>query len=185
MLALHFLLVFGRGVRLFTIGQYGHPLDDPRSIDLWRCAADEGLHVIVTVLADGLPALDAALDTLPRVPVSLDHCGFPELTGPPWTDQAALFALARHENLHLKVSTHVLDAAEQATGDPGSFARALAEHFGAERMMWGSDFCQTHDRSYAELVALGRRAFEGLPPDDRALVLGGTALRLWPALGAA
>lgn len=48
--------------------------------------------------------------------------------------------------------------------------------------MWGSDFCQTHDRSYAELVALGAVAFAGLPREARDSCLGGTALRLWPGL---
>ena len=58
----------------------------------------------------------------------------------------------------------------------------FAERFGASRLLWGSDFCQTHDRSYAELVGLGKRAFAGLPEEERALCLGGNALRLWPAL---
>jgi len=171
-----------QGVRLFTIGDRGFAIDDPSTFPLWRSAADAGLHVIVTLLADQLPALSRVLEQFPDVPVSLDHCGFPALSGPPWTENRPLLELARHENLHLKLSTHVLDAAAQATGDPGSFVPVLADHFGAARMMWGSDFCQTHDRSYAELVALGRQAFDALPRADRDLCLGGTARRLWPGL---
>ena len=38
-----------------------------------------------------------------------------------------------------------------------------AEAFGAERLLWGSDYPQTHDRSYAALVELGRAACAGLP----------------------
>jgi hypothetical protein len=44
--------------------------------------------------------------------------------------------------------------------------------------MWGSDFSQTHDRPYAELVRFGRAAFADLPPEQAAECLGGTALRL-------
>jgi predicted TIM-barrel fold metal-dependent hydrolase len=62
---------------------------------------------------------------------------------------------------------------------PQPFIARIAENFGAERMMWGSDFSQTHDRSYAELAALGQRASEGLSAGDRAAYLGGTAARLW------
>ena len=57
--------------------------------------------------------------------------------------------------------------------------------FGADRLLWGSDFCQTHDRSYAELVALGAGAFAGLTAADRALCQGANALRLWPGLARA
>ena len=56
--------------------------------------------------------------------------------------------------------------------------------FGADRLVWGSDYPQTHDRPYAALVALGRDACAGLPADDRARFLGGNAVRLWPALTA-
>jgi predicted TIM-barrel fold metal-dependent hydrolase len=170
-----------QGVRLFTIGQRGFAIDDPATFPLWRVAADEGLHVIVTLLSDQLPALDRVLDKFRETPVSLDHCGFPALAGPPWQQNAKLLELSRHGNLNLKVSTHVLDASAEATGDPGTFVSVLAEHFGANRMMWGSDFCQTHDRSYAELVALGRRAFGALPDAERDQCLGATASRLWPA----
>ena len=171
-----------RGVRLFAIGERGFEIDDPSTHALWRVASEEGLHVITTLLADRLPALGRILETFPDTQVSLDHCGFPSLSGPPWSDNAPLFELARHGNLNLKVSTHVLDASKQATGDPGTFVAVLAEHFGAARMMWGSDFCQTHDRSYAQLVVLGREAFGSLPAADRDLCLGGTAARLWPSL---
>ena len=168
-----------RGVRLFTLGQRGFSIDDDLAAPLWRTAADLGLHVIVTLLADQLPVLDRVLAQYPEIAVSLDHCAFPALAGPPWNEQRDLLALARHANLHLKVSTHVLDAAAEATGDPAAFVPVLADAFGADRLMWGSDFCQTHDRSYAELVALGRRAFGCLPDADRDAGLGGTALRLW------
>jgi L-fuconolactonase len=88
-------------------------------------------------------------------------------------------------NLHLKVTTHVLDAAEKADGDPAAFVAKLIDRFGAERIMWGSDFCQIHDRPYPELVRLGRRGFAGVTTEARDACLGGTALRLWPALKAA
>ena len=58
----------------------------------------------------------------------------------------------------------------------------LVERFGADRLMWGSDYSQTHDRSYAELLGLAEAATAELSPGDRAAYLGGTALRLWPEL---
>ena len=64
----------------------------------------------------------------------------------------------------------------------GHYVDHVVDAFGAQRIMWGSDFCQTHDRSYAELVDLGRSAFAELDDHDRQACMAGTALRLWPSL---
>ena len=45
--------------------------------------------------------------------------------------------------------------------------------------MWGSDFCQTHDRPYEELVRSGMEAFGDLSGAQQDACLGGTARRLW------
>lgn len=175
-----------QGVRLFALSADGPSwLAEPRTFPLWERTEALGAHVIVTILWSQLAELDALLSRFPEVPVSLDHCAFPPLTGSPWRDAEPLLALARHRELHLKVSTHVIDSAAKNGGDPEAFVALLADRFGAERLLWGSDFCATHDRSYADLVALGERAFAGLTVEARTLCLGGNALRLWPRLARA
>ena len=114
--------------------------------------------------------------------MSLDHCGFPPLTTAPWSEAAPLFALSRYRNLYLKVTSHLLYSAEEHGGDPRDFVARLVDAFGADRITWGSDFSQTHDRPYPELVEYARWAFSKLTPDARAACLGGNALRLWPEL---
>jgi predicted TIM-barrel fold metal-dependent hydrolase len=172
-----------RGVRVFALPQLGAPaLDDARSLRVCERAAELDVPIVVTILGDQLAQLRRLLERLREPPVLLDHCGFPRLTGAPWErDAAELMALAEFPNLHLKVSTTVLDEAARA-GDPAQFVRALATRFGARRLLWGSDYPQTHDRSYPELAAFGRSAFSALRADDRAWALGGTALCLWPEL---
>jgi L-fuconolactonase len=168
-----------RGIRLFALSRDASCwLDDPRTFPLWERAAKLDARIVVTILDHQLPRLRAVLERFPDLAVSLDHCGFPPLVRDPWPEAAPLFALAAYPKLHLKVSTHVLDAAARG-GDPRRFVAALVERFGAERLMWGSDFCQTHDRSYARLVAQGREAFSSLGAEEQALCLGGTAARLW------
>jgi L-fuconolactonase len=163
-----------RGVRLFALSREGRSwLAEPRAVPLWACAAELGAHVIVTILPHQLGELREALVRFPETPVSLDHCAFAE--GEP------LLALADLPNLHLKVTTHTLDAASKATGDAAGFVESLVARFGADRVMWGSDFCQTHDRPYTELVNLAHHAFRTLCEDDRTRCLGGTAQHLWPA----
>lgn len=163
-----------RGLRLFALARERSWLDDPETFPLWEHALARGAHLIVTIFPHQLPELARFLEVFRDAPISLDHCGFPDVARPD-----PLLALARFANLHLKVSTHVLDAGAEHDGEPQPFVARLAAIFGAERMMWGSDFSQTHDRSYAALAALGRRAAEGLDEPARARFLGGTAARIW------
>jgi len=168
------------GVRLFGIGNPTlERLDDPKTFPVWELAAERDLRVVVTILPDQLGELSFMLDRYPATPVVLDHCGFPDVSGgPPFVRAEPLFALADRSNLHLKVSSHLLEQV-----DPVAFVTRFAAVFGADRLLWGSDFPQTHDRSYAELVELGRAACAGLPTDQQRAFLGGNALRLWPRLG--
>jgi len=159
------------GVRHFAIHA---PLDDPRAVRLWETAADCGLRVVVATLAGQVATLHHLLDHFASVPVALDHCGFVDLNG----EARELFALAAHPNLHLKVSSIVLESAV----DPRAAMRQLVTHFGAHRLMWGSDYSQTHDRPYAQLVAMAVDACDALAPEQREQILGSTALALWPEL---
>ena len=169
-----------RGVRLFALARDGATrLDDPRLDPLWERAAGLGVPVVATIFFHQIGELDAALRRHPAVPVALDHCAFPPLAREPWPEAAPLLELSGHANLFLKVSTHAIDAAARG-GDPARFVAALAERFGARRLLWGSDFAQTHDRPYARLAELGREAASALAPEERAWFLGGSAARLWP-----
>jgi L-fuconolactonase len=171
------------GVRLFALTREQRSrLAEERVVPIWECAAEIGAHVIVTILGHQLGELRQALERFPDTPVSLDHCAFPNTGGVDFAEAEPLFALADLPNLNLKVTTHVLDSAAEACGDPARFIEALVGHFGADRIMWGSDFCQIHDRPYAELVELARRSFRTLCAVDRAHCLSGTARRIWPAL---
>ena len=172
------------GVRLFAIGNPTLPrLDDPSARGLWEVAAELGLPVVVTILSDQLPELRAMLERFPEVTVALDHCGFPDVSGgPPYPQAADLFELATLPNVVLKASCHLLEQAE-AAGDPRDLVDCLVAAFGGDRLLWGSDYPQTHDRPYAALLDLGRAACSRLSPADQRGFLGENALRLWPRLG--
>jgi predicted TIM-barrel fold metal-dependent hydrolase len=149
-----------RGVRLFAIGG-GGTVDDE---SMWSAAGDLGVPVVVATLPDGLPALLPMLRRFPDVAVALDHCGFAD-------DVALLEPLVPFEQLHLKVTPHVVRLVDR-----------LWDRFGSRRLLWGTDFPQTHDRPYRELVDLGRRTCAHLTSHEQAAFLGGTAGRLWPTL---
>ncbi len=161
-----------RWVSLFD----GQPLDEPAAV--WQTVVALGIPVVVTILADMLPTLAEALPRLPAVPLALDHCAFADFAhGIP--DELA--ALAAFPNLHLKVSSNVLESVEPH-GDVRDFVCELAARFGADRLMWGSDYSQTHNHPYPELVARQRHAASRLGADDQEWYLGRTALTVWPEL---
>ena len=164
-----------RGVRWMAL--HGESLGEPEA--LWGTIARLHAPALVTILGDRLEELAETIPSLPAVPVALDHCGFADFSRgvPP-----ALTALAELPTLHLKISTNVLDLMARH-GDPPEMVAELAARFGAERLMWGSDYSQTHDRPYRELVEQGRAASARLSEDQRAAFLGGTALSVWPELG--
>jgi len=163
-----------RGFRWVAIHDGG--VAEPRPV--WDVVAAHRVPAVLTLLAEHLPNLLAALPGLPPVPIALDHCGFADFRDGVPDDLAALAAFP---TLHLKVSTIALDAAAEH-GDPRELLGELVARFGAHRLCWGSDYSQTHDRPYAELVAFARDAASKLADDDRRAFLGGTARALWPEL---
>jgi L-fuconolactonase len=163
-----------RGLRWVAIHDGG--LSEPPGV--WALVAEHRAPMVVTILAEHLAELATAVPTLPPVPIALDHCGFADFTG---GIPADLAELARFPNVALKVSTIALDAAA-AHGDVRELLPELVAHFGAHRLLWGSDYSQTHDRPYAALAEHARHAASKLADDDRAWYLGDTARVLWPEL---
>jgi predicted TIM-barrel fold metal-dependent hydrolase len=161
-------------MRIFAIARQDSWLCDERTFAVWQQAADLGAHVIVTAFENQLDELRSMLRRFPDVRVSLDHCGFVDAQKP-----ERLLALADEANLFCKISSIVLESAGE---ECGPFVESLVGAFGSERVMWGSDFCQTHDRSYVELVALARRGFSGLSDAQRQDCFVDTPRLLWSSL---
>ena len=140
---------------------------------LWDTAVDLDLRIVATLLTPELPRLDAMLGAASRACRWCSTTAASPICAAVRRSRAwqPLLALADHRRLHLKVTSHVL---EDAAGRRRrrAFVERLAATFGAERLVWGSDYPQTHDRTYAELVALGRDACAGLPADGPARVPG-------------
>jgi predicted TIM-barrel fold metal-dependent hydrolase len=171
------------GTRLFNI---------PPSVPSWlgtgataevlQQAEATGVRVVACVLPADLPALDVLLEQAGEWPVALDHCGFAAVGDDHSPSWPALTALARHQNLRLKVTTTLLRSIPESTGDARAGFERLCDAFGVERLMWGSDYPQHYAEPYEEHVALARSVCAGLSAADQARFLGGTALELWPEL---
>lgn len=168
-----------RGIRLFLHLSEPGWLDSPASDVLFDEL--EALGVVAQLLArpEHLPGVLRAAKRHPGLPVLVDHCAYPDLSGGPGYPRATgLFALAEAGNVHLKLSTQVFGLARDAGVALPRLTEDLVGAFGAARVMWASDLT-IQPRSYAEVLADAVEACAGLPSGERALVLGEAAARMW------
>lgn len=119
---------------------------------LWRRA--DALGIPVSTLGEGTeflsPQFQEVLETFPDLPIIIEHLGTRGETGLSFTPEEArqIYALSRYPNLYMKF--HGLAEFSPRVPDRTSkdrFLTPLRPHlelalnaFGAERLMWGSDF---------------------------------------------
>lgn len=175
------------GFRLFTTGStmpgQSDWLGHPDSYKAWAHAEALGIPVCLQMTMQGLPVLRALLARFPNVRVLLDHCARPDLSdGAPYAAAQALFDMASYSGVHLKITNRNLVAAAAASGSTAAgFVSRLIEAFGAGRLAWGSNF-PAAEESLPELSAQAREALSSLPQSDQAMIFGGTAQAVYPAL---
>ena len=164
------------GVRLFGVTPGASwPHDEGRARVAFHAAQRAGLVIVLTVWPDQLQVLTNFIHDSPELPIALDHCGFPELEGGRVPPGAPLLALQPAGNVGLKVSSHLLREAG-AGGDSAGLVAQLAETFGPERLLWGSDYPQT-DSDYDALLRDATEAVGALGPDARSGFFAGNATR--------
>jgi predicted TIM-barrel fold metal-dependent hydrolase len=174
------------GFRLFTTGStmpgQSDWLGHKDSFAAWAHAEKGGIPVCLQMTMEGLPALRSLLERFPKVRVLLDHCARPELAdGAPFAAAQALFDIASFPGVYLKLTNRTLAAAALGKSTPQAFLARVIETFGAARVAWGSNF-PAAEGSLPTLVATARDALSSLSPEDRALILSGTAAAIYPAL---
>jgi L-fuconolactonase len=174
------------GLRLFT-GGATHASDagfltDPRSFPVWEFAAEKGVAIAVQTGPDGLPRVRELLERFPKNKVVLDHIGRPKLEdGPPYREAQLLFDLAAFSNLYLKLTPRSFALAQTGKSTSEAFFDALVKAFGAARIAWGSNL-PANEGPMTALVAQAKAGLSSLSEADQAMILGGTAKRLYPAL---
>lgn len=165
------------GVRFFGFRPTDTWVGTPRAEAVLAETAACGLTAVLTVFLPQLASLAPALAAT-RGPIALDHCAFPSLERGRIVGGDELFALVALDHVHLKVASGNLLAAS-TDGDPAAMVDQLAEAFGPDRLVWGSDYPQVEHSSYGELVELGRRASRNLSEAGRTAFFDGTAERIF------
>jgi len=141
-----------------------------------------GLRFDALVTPAQLPALLQMVARHPDLHVVVDHGAKPAIaTGlwSPWAGQMRM--LAGHPNVWCKLSGLATEAGPGWTTDR---LRRYADHlfacFGAERVLWGSDWPVVElGGGYRRWRAATRELIAGLSPAEQAAVMGGNARRFY------
>jgi predicted TIM-barrel fold metal-dependent hydrolase len=150
--------------------------------NLWKKAADEGVVVNALIHRENAENLSRMLADFTSLRVVLDHCMYPEI-GPQY--DAILndvLRLARFQNLHAKLTFVPMGSKQKyPCADLHDAVLKIADAFGADRCVWGSDFpCElwTPGFSYGQHLQI---FLSDLPLRDQARqqILGLTAKKLW------
>jgi L-fuconolactonase len=175
-------------------------LDSEQALLLWRAASDLGLPVTVILYRRNNEAGRAALLGIAQrfrdIPILIDHVGVPhastpetryaasqgiEYVIPPPPDfgiSASVVQFGELGHVHFKVTDINFDRLEDQHFDSAAFVRALADRFGAERLLWGSDVGQS-PAPYQEKLERLHASAALLNATERAGYFGGTARRLY------
>ncbi|HZS65618.1 MAG TPA: amidohydrolase family protein [Burkholderiales bacterium] len=162
------------GLRVFIAGHTTAQdlrLDDPRAFPAWEYASGAALPICVQLRAPALGQLQGMLERFPRARVLLDHMARPDYQAP-----EALLALARYENLYLKLTTHNVREA------PQNFFARVVKSYGAARIIWGSNF-PAAEGALEALVAQARAALASLSPQEHDWIFSRSARNFYAALG--
>jgi L-fuconolactonase len=145
--------------------------------------AHRGVPYDLLVRLDQLPSAIETVAALPDLRFVLDHAAKPPIAAgrsEPWFQGIA--ELAALPNCAVKLSGLVTVAGpDWQVGDLAPYADAVLSGFGADRVMFGSDWpvCLIA-AGYDEVVASAEALTSGLSSAERELVFGGTALNWYP-----
>jgi predicted TIM-barrel fold metal-dependent hydrolase len=178
------------GVRLAA--SVRSPGNDPLAI--WRTAADLGMTVTCGGASGEFSSrqFTALVQALPDLQIVIEHLGgenAPEPNSGRSEHRRRIFELARFSNVCIKI--HGLgEFCRRRLPVAGTFPfelpippllEAAHQAFGASRMMWGSDYPPVSAREgYQNSLRLTLEQFAATSDEDRALIFGGVAHRLFP-----
>lgn len=151
---------------------------------LFAAAQEQGAAVFLYA-PDQCEQLQRVARAYPRLRLVVDHTALRHAAGRSLAENFAqwkqVIALARHENVWMKVS-YFPEAAAGSEPWPYPTAslrfRELYEAVGAKRMLWGSNFpVVAHLCTYSQALDFIRLGCDFLGDDDRADILGGNFYR--------
>jgi L-fuconolactonase len=161
--------------------------------DIWRTSAQCGLAVSCVGMGTSFLTFAFAelVQALPQLTIVLEHLGGlarPDYAGGDDT-RAGIVALARFPNVLLKMPSlgqlvsrgpRLPASGRTLALEPAADIREMLRSFGADRLMWGSDFPPVASREgYGNALSWTRELLESEPVATREVLFGATARRVF------
>ncbi len=129
-----------------------------------------------------LTALLARLERNPGLRTVIDHCAKPDIAHGRFDAWAhGMRNIARHTGASCKLSGLLTQLGEgQPVDAVRPYVELVLDEFGAQRVVWGSDWPVLEMHSdYADWLRFSRSLLAGIPSDDADAVFGGNAVRFY------
>ena len=177
-------------------------ISSPSAMDVWKACADLGTPMTLIVfdnqLSYVLPLIKMIAGMFPDLPIILDHGAMPygmsqyevalrEEAGevvimPPPPDYGIDYTIAIFadvNNVSFKITEINMERLVKAKVRACDLVRRMADMFGAERLVWGSDVGQSMLWNYDEKVGMAVGACEFLSAGEAAGFLHDNAMRIY------
>ena len=172
-----------RGIRHLIHGESdGDWIMQDVVIESLNILADLGMtYDFVAVFPNHLKHLPALVERVPKLKWVIDHLAKPPVgqTTSLWFEQ--MKAAAQSPNVYAKMSG-LFDKAEWTVADVKPYTDFVIEHFGANRVMFGSDWPVSINNgvsTYASVVENSKGLIAGLSQAEQDAIMGGTALEFY------
>ncbi len=158
-------------------------LGEPATFPLWERMQALGIPLAVNDRIGEISKIRKALEHYPGVKVAFEHAWGHKVGLPPYGVLDPLFAFADNPNVYIKTAINNIAAAREAGGTPEALYARLVEVFGANRIMWSSNY-PAHPKfgSIKARLDEAKKVLAFLGKDDRAWIFGETALSVYPSL---
>jgi L-fuconolactonase len=140
--------------------------------------AEEGLAFDALIKPRHLPVLRRFVERYPRLDIVIDHAAKPDIKGgglKPWARD--IQRMARETRVVCKLSGLAAEAAPGwSAADLRPYVETLVEAFGADRLMWGSDWPVVNlNGSYGAWLEAAESLLAELSTDEHDSIFGRTA----------
>lgn len=158
-------------------------LGKPETFPLWERIEKLGIPLAINDRIHEIFKVRAPMERYPDVKVAFEHAWGHHVGAPPYEKLQPLFELAKNPNVYIKTAINNIAAARDGGGTPEELYAKLVDVFGANRMMWSSNY-PAHPKfgSVKSRVEESRKALASLSQEDQDWIFAKTALSVYPAL---
>src|SRR3954452_1363371 len=158
-------------------------LNSKEHYPLWREAERLGAVFNFYIVPQQMPMLEDMAGRFPGVKIVIDHLGKPDLrAADPWPEFRKMFRLKKFPQVWISASEpyELSKTVQFPYVDTHPFFKAVYEEFGGRQLIWGTGYPRPRwELPMDKELEFVRQGLDFYTAQDRELILGGNALRIW------